>query len=84
LDKCTIELDGIIETIRDIEEEACQRYCDVIYSDRCQFFVYDRKQKMCNLLSTSFEDYYPTCEAVGGPKAPSIQECNDNPCKVKS
>jgi hypothetical protein len=73
--------------VKDIEEEACQQYCDIIYQSRCLFFVYDRKQRTCNLLSEPIDDYANTCKKIAGPKAPSIADCKevaDDPCKVRS
>ncbi len=44
LDKCTIELEGFIETVKDLTEENCQRYCNVVYPGRCQVW------KSCNIV----------------------------------
>ena len=86
LDKCTVELSGLIEQVKDIDEAFCQKYCSVIYAGRCQFFIYDRKQRICSLLSNPIEDYVETCDKVAGPKTPTIEDCQTggDPCTVKS
>ena len=86
LDKCTVELSGLIEQVKDIDEAFCQKYCSVIYAGRCQFFIYDRKQRICSLLSNPIEDYVETCDKLAGPKTPTIEDCQTggDPCTVKS
>lgn len=36
LDKCTIELDGLLESVKDTTEENCQKYCSMVYEGVCQ------------------------------------------------
>ena len=85
MDQCSIEPEGLIETITDVDVEFCQKYCDVIYPDICKFFIYDRRQRICSLLSEPIENYIDTCRKVAGPKTPSIEECAgslEDPCNV--
>ncbi len=85
MDKCTVELEGLIETVKDIDQEFCQKYCAVIYTGICKFFIYDRKQRICNLLSEPLENYIQTCRKIAGPKTPSFDECTgslQDPCNV--
>ena len=84
LDKCLFDEEGLIETIKDIDETTCQMYCDLIYSGECNFFIYDRKQIVCGLFSESLEDYMDSCKKVGGPSNPSVDSCkvSSDPCKV--
>jgi hypothetical protein len=72
--------------VKDIEEDFCQKYCSVIYAGRCKFFIYDRKQKICNLLSEPIDDYVTTCKKVAGPKTPSFEDCDTeaDPCRVRT
>ena len=85
MDQCSIGLEGLIETITDVDVEFCQKYCDVIYPDICKFFIYDRRQRICSLLSEPIDNYIDTCRKVAGPKTPSIEECGgslEDPCNV--
>ena len=82
LDKCKVN--GILENIKDVGEAGCQMYCDVIFSGRCTFFIYDRKQDICLIMNQTIESYVETCKKVGGPNAPSINDCqgDTDPCNV--
>ena len=84
LDKCTVELEGLIEQVKDIDESYCQMYCNIIYPGRCKFFIYDRKQRICSLLDGNIDDYVETCSKTAGPKTPSYVDCsaNTDPCQV--
>ena len=54
IDKCFYDENGLIETLKDIDETSCQFYCDVIYKGLCNFFIYDHKQVVCELLQEPF------------------------------
>ena len=83
IDKCHIDPDGLLETVKDISIENCQFYCNIIYKDLCTFFIYDRKQVLCELIQEPFENYVQSCSKYGGPKDPSISECYDSNDKCK-
>ena len=84
IDKCQYDENGLLETIKDIDEAQCQFYCDVIYGGVCNFFIYDRKQVICELLQEPFGNYIHTCRKVAGPPTPLVSSCfdSDDQCKV--
>ena len=57
IDKCTYDQNGLIETLKDIDESSCQFFCDVVYKGLCNFFIYDHQQVMCELLQEPFGNY---------------------------
>ena len=84
IDKCFFDDDGLIETLKDVDEASCQFYCNVIYAGQCNFFIYDHKQVLCELLQEPFGNYVDSCRKIGGPPSPSVDSCQDSndPCKV--
>jgi hypothetical protein len=84
IDKCFYDQNGLIETLKDVDEASCQFYCDVIYKGLCNFFIYDHKQVICELLQEPFGNYVDSCKKVGGPPSPLVQACQQStdPCKV--
>ena len=86
IDKCFYDDDGLIETLKDVDEASCQFYCNVIYAGQCTFFIYDHKQVICELLQEPFGNYADSCRKIGGPPSPSVDSCKDSndPCKVCS
>ena len=84
VDKCFYDDNGIIETLKDVDEASCQFYCNVIYGGQCTFFIYDHKQVICELFQEPFENYVNSCKKIGGPPSPSVDSCKDSndPCKV--
>ena len=84
IDKCHIEPGGLLETVKDISIDNCQFYCNIIYKDLCTFFIYDRKEVLCQLIQEPFDNYVQSCSKYGGPKNPTISECYDSNdgCKV--
>ena len=84
MDKCQIDPGGLLETVKDISEVNCQFYCNVIYGGKCTFFIYDRREVLCELINEPFENYINSCGKFGGPSSPSISQCydSDDKCKV--
>ena len=84
LDKCTLEDNSIIETLKDVKEEDCQFYCNVIYSPECTFYIYDEQQVLCQLLNSQMSGYVSSCSKYAGPPNPSVAKClsSTDPCKV--
>ena len=83
IDKCHIEPGGLLETVKDISIDNCQFYCNFIYKDLCTFFIYDRREVLCELVKEPFENYINTCGKFGGPSNPSTSECSDSDDKCK-
>ena len=84
VDKCAVEDGALIETIKDIDEENCQFYCNVIYGQNCTFYIYDKKQVVCEVFRSEMKDYIDSCKKYGGPPDPSVAQClsSHNECKV--
>ena len=84
VDKCAVEDGALIETIKDIDEEDCQFYCNVIYGQNCTFYIYDKKQVVCEVFRSEMKDYIDSCKKYGGPPDPSVAQClsSHNECKV--
>lgn len=86
LDLCETTIDDILETVHDVNETICQKYCNIIYNETCEFFIYDRKQDLCLLMRQAWEDYEIKCRKVGGPPEPTLEGCilSDDPCDVRN
>ena len=84
IDKCTLEDNSIIETLKDVGEDDCQFYCNVIYGQNCTFYIYDKKQVVCEVFRSEMKDYIDSCKKYGGPPDPSVAQClsSHNECKV--
>ena len=84
IDKCSLEDHSIIETLKDVDEDDCQFYCNVIYSPDCKFYIYDKKQVVCQLLSSEMSGYVSSCTKYAGPPEPSVSKClsSTDQCKV--
>ena len=84
-DKCTTDLEQLLEVVDDIDQNSCQTYCDVIYPGLCSFFIYDRQGRTCSLLKQPILEYLGSCRQVAGPSKPAIQECREDtdPCNVR-
>ena len=85
VDKCELGNDTVIETLKDTSESDCQFFCNIVYAGACKFFVFDKQQVICQLISEDLQTYTDTCRKFGGPPNPSIQECDelDDNCKVR-
>lgn len=79
-----VDEDTIITTIDGITNEDCQTFCNVVHEDVCYFFMYEKTNGTCTLIKEPLSTYLDTCDLVGGPKTPTIAECNESsdPCKV--
>jgi hypothetical protein len=84
LDDCDYGEQGPFESSKDLDEAICQQFCSVIYPGRCTFYIYDRKQKVCELFDTPQNDYISTCKKIAGPRGPEIENCptDPDPCVV--
>jgi len=69
------------ETVNTDTADDCQFYCHDIYgAEKCKFFIFDRKQGLCELWKIDIDQYEKTCQKKGGPKKEPA-ECATNPCK---
>ena len=84
IDKCALPDDSIIETLKDVGEDDCQFYCNVIYSPDCTFYIYDKQQVLCQLLNSPMNGYVSSCSKYAGPPTPSVAKClsSTDACKV--
>ena len=78
----------ILICIIGLNELLCQKYCYQIYSGHCQFFIYDKKEKLCQLFDYPINDFAKYCNKIGGSRFPDLSDCStqdeiaDNPCVV--
>ena len=84
IDKCALPDNSIIETLKDVGEDDCQFYCNVIYSPDCTFYIYDKQQVLCQLLNSPMNGYVSSCSKYAGPPTPSVAKClsSTDACKV--
>ena len=84
VDKCVLEEDAILETLKGSSASVCQFYCKDIYPEICKFFILDQKQNMCMLMQEPLDHYTASCRKMSGPDTPSIHDCEmmDDKCKV--
>jgi hypothetical protein len=78
-DDCEYSDQGPFESSKDLTEALCQQYCSDIYPGRCTFFIYDRKQGVCELFDTQQNDYVNSCKKIAGPRGPGIETCSTDP-----
>ena len=55
-----------------------QLYCSGVYEGQCTFFIYDRKQSLCELFDAEVEDYAGSCNRLGGTPSPNLASCQDS------
>jgi len=71
--KCSFNDDIIIETVDEVTSiDMCQFYCSIIYSDVCEYFVFDRKLETCDVMKTSEME---TCVKNSGGNKPNATSC---------
>ena len=84
VDKCTLEDNSLIETLKDVSEEKCQYHCAVTYAPDCKFYIMDNKQVICQLLKSEMSNYVSSCKKYAGPPEPTVAKCfaSNDDCKV--
>jgi hypothetical protein len=82
--QCKIHEDDLIEVIEQITPTGCQEFCQLVYPERCSYFVFRENFNECLLLNKTLKHFLHTCKKIGGPIDPTAQECLDlqDPCKV--
>ena len=51
-----------------------QHYYDGAY-DVCRFFSYYQSQKYCKYFDNEIRNHDASCEIIGGPPSPDLEEC---------
>ena len=84
VDKCVLDDDAIIETLKDSSTSICQFYCKTFYSGSCKFFIHDKQQRICQFVNEELDKYTESCRKIAGPSNPSIRDCEEleDNCKV--
>ena len=77
------KLNDNFETVNDVNETICQKYCNDIFDGKCTFFDFDYEQKLCSLFAINFDEFAKNCLVIGGPRSPPLSQCQSNPCDVR-
>ena len=66
------------------DELTCQMFCDQVYPDKCTFWIFDKKQTLCDLFDYDKDVFTQSCKKFGGPKEPDFESCatDSDPCVV--
>ena len=75
--------------VKGVNETVCQEYCQ-LYStiSNCQFFIYDKTYKICEVFDYPDIDFMKSCNKIGGTYSPDFTTCNtqdaiiEDPCIV--
>lgn len=67
------------ETAKGLTEAKCQQLCSTIYTENCKFFIFDRRDGLCQLFDNEREDYFKSCKVTAGTPTPETcdgtEEC---------
>ena len=82
--QCTLYEEDIKFTVPGLSDVECQDVCNVV--DDCYFFMHRRTGGTCVLVQQPLQQYLDSCKQIGGPKTPTVTDCNDSsdPCKVST
>ena len=83
LDRCTA--DHPFQSLKSGTEEACQLFCNEVFSGLCTFFIYDRQQDICQVYDYGEQEYAASCARIGSTPKPSFADCevSDENCVVR-
>ena len=76
-DDCNYYNQGPFRTIITPEERNCQKMC-LQSEQNCEFFIFDRTQKFCDLYDYSLDEVDQYCNKIGGPPEPDVGDCDSN------
>ena len=76
-DDCNYDNQGPFKTMITPEERNCQKLC-LQSEQKCEFFIFDRTQKFCDLYDYSLDEIDQYCNKIGGPPEPDVNECDSN------
>jgi len=85
MSSCTYDKNSIIKDTSTSNEEDCQEgFCNGLYQGECTYYVYEPETKSCKLFKDDMTTLFETCNTIGGPKEPEVDDCNDSedPCKM--
>ena len=63
------------ETLKDLDEENCQLFCNQIFEGTCKFYILDRKHTTCELYDYEPNQYVATCNIIGSTPQPEVGGC---------
>jgi len=73
---------NMFQSVKNIEEEKCMKLCRDVYSGsettdefKCQYYEYDKFQKICHLFNTTKDFDLNSCQKIGGPSCPKYDQC---------
>ena len=68
------------------DELTCQMFCDQVYPSKCTFWIFDKKQTLCDLFDYEIDVFTQSCKKIGGPKEPDFESCatDPDPCVVSN
>jgi len=61
---------------------ACQIQCHEAYEDDCEYYEFeaaaDVSEGLCYLYRNSFKELYKSCNVIGGPRDPTVNNCTES------
>lgn len=75
LDDCDYGDKKPFETAKLGDEKLCQQFCSIIYESKCTFFVYDRREILCQMFDGPVEDYTSSCKITAASPQPNLEDC---------
>ena len=84
-DECGTDQTIPFETFTDQGEVICQQICREVYAGRCNFFIYDREDELCELYDIDEQLYVDSCKRTASTQQPDLAECkeSDDLCTVR-
>merc|ERR1719259_125778 len=72
------------EEVHAISYKNCKSQCDLVFTDKCQFFIFDYRQNVCQIWNLKLDDYKNTCTKEGGPKKDVNTKCSADCQKLQN
>ena len=84
LDNCSHGENTAFESTNQADISICQFLCNA-YSPKCTFFVYDQKEKLCELFEYNPDEYAASCNILSGTPNPTLETCknSEDDCTVR-
>ena len=77
LDNCSHGENTAFESTNQADISICQFLCNA-YSPKCTFFVYDQKEKLCELFEYDPDEYAASCNILSGTPNPTLETCKNS------